>query len=140
VRTLVLPVGDERYAFDTARVREVAAAPRSTPLPGAPGWVLGVISVRGEVVPLLDTVAMLGLGAMPAPGFAVVVELAAGPAAFGATGMPEVATLDEPLGPSELPGALGRHRVDRDLVVLLDPDALLVAARGDAPVGSGGAR
>lgn len=140
MRTLVLPVGDERYAIDTARVREVASGPRATPLPGAPSWVLGVINLRGEVVPLLDTVAMLGLGAMPSPGFAVVVELAAGPAALGATGMPEVATLDEALGPSELPGALGRHRVDRDLVVLLDPDALLAAARGDTPIAAGGGR
>ncbi|MET0147174.1 MAG: chemotaxis protein CheW [Ilumatobacteraceae bacterium] len=136
---LVLPVGEERYAIDTARVREVIADPRATPLPGAPGWVLGVINLRGEVVPLLDTTALLGLGAMGPASFAVVVDLELGPAALGTTGSPEVATLDEPLGPSELPGTLGRHRVDRDLVVLLEPDALLAAARGDAPLPAGGA-
>jgi chemotaxis signal transduction protein len=129
---LVLPIGEERYAVPTASVREVAAAVRCTPLPAAPPWVLGVVNLRGEVVPLLDTSTMLGLGPMSRrASFAAVVDLEAGPAALASDAVPVVADLDGTLGHSDLPGSLGRHRVGGQLVVLLDPEALVAAARGD---------
>jgi purine-binding chemotaxis protein CheW len=133
---LILPVGEDRYAVPTSSVREVATDLRCTVLPGAPAWVRGVVNLRGEVVPLLDTAMMLGLGPMAAASFATVVDLASGAAAFAADAVPAVAELDDALGPSDLPGSLGRHRLDGQLVVLLDPELLVAAARGDA--GSGG--
>jgi len=131
VRALILPVGEDRYAVPTDRVREVATDLRATALPGAPSWVLGVVNLRGEVVPLLDTAAVLGLGATAAAPYAVVVELAAGPAALAADAMPAVDELGDALGPSDLPGAVGRHRVGGELVVALDPETLVATARGD---------
>ena len=70
----MLPVGDDRYALAAEHVREVAAAPRTTDLPGMPAWALGLVNLRGEVVPLLDTAALLGLGPLPSAAFAVVVH------------------------------------------------------------------
>jgi chemotaxis signal transduction protein len=134
VLALVVPVGADRYAVATRLVREVAADLRPTVLPTAPAWVIGVVNLRGEVVPLLDTAAMLGLGPMAGATFAAVVELEAGPAALAADGVPAVVDLADALGSSDLPGSLGRHRVGDQLVVLLDPEVLVAIARGDAAV------
>jgi hypothetical protein len=47
--------------------------------------------------------------------------------------------MDDPLGPSELPGSAGRYRVGNQVAVLLDIEALLDSAVGSAlqPVGLG---
>lgn len=137
---LILSVGEDRYAVPTASVREIAADLRCTALPGAPSWVLGVVNLRGEVVPLLDTATLLGLGAMAAPSYAAVVDLESGSAALAVDAVPAVAELDDPLGHSDLPGSLGRHRVDGQLVVLLDPEVLVATARGDAVASGTGER
>lgn len=133
MRALLIPAGEDLYAVDTERVREVVAGPEPTVLPSAPRWVLGVINVRGEIVPLLDTAAMLGVGNSDQPAFAVVVRSAAGPAALTATAIPEFATLGTDLGVAALPGTVSRHRLGQRLVVRIDVDALVTLAHGEAP-------
>jgi purine-binding chemotaxis protein CheW len=131
-----VPVGEESYAVDAEHVVEVASDPSPTRVPGAPPTVVGVVNVRGEVVPLFDTAALLALDASAIAGgsdgipFAVVVRCALGPAALTATSMPEVATLDDLLGPSDLANAATRYRLGTRLVVLIDVEALLATARG----------
>jgi purine-binding chemotaxis protein CheW len=59
------PVGDllellefelagERYAIDSDAVKEVYALKEITPVPGTPAFILGVVSVRGRVVSVID--------------------------------------------------------------------------------------
>lgn len=124
-QALVLPVGDEFYALPVGWVREVMAAPAVTPLATAPAVVLGLVNVRGQIVPLLDTAALLGLGQTPATGFAVVLTCPQGPVGLAATGLPHRGELDAPIGPSELPGTSGLYRIGDLVVTVLDPAALL---------------
>jgi purine-binding chemotaxis protein CheW len=57
----------------------VLKAPPITEVPRAPAHVLGVVTVRGEVVAVLDPRRRLGLrGALPAPGAGRVVIVDAG--------------------------------------------------------------
>ena len=130
-----MPLGDEWYAVGAERVKEVVAEPRPTRLPGAQPGVLGVINLRGEIVPLVDTAALLGLDVLAPTSFAVVVHTADGPAALTATDMPEVVTLDDELGRSDLPGSSKRYRFGSRLVVVLDVDEIVAIARGAAGVG-----
>jgi purine-binding chemotaxis protein CheW len=51
----------ELYAIETRHVREVVALRQLTPLPGAPAFVLGIVNVRGRIVPVLDLKKFLGL-------------------------------------------------------------------------------
>ncbi|MBI2840447.1 MAG: purine-binding chemotaxis protein CheW [Acidobacteria bacterium] len=51
---LLLEIGAQRYGLPTSDVREVLRAVTVVPLPKAPPIVLGVINVRGTVVPVLD--------------------------------------------------------------------------------------
>lgn len=62
---LRIGVGAEHYALDVAYVHEVIEREEPTPLPGAGPHVLGILGVRGAVLPI---VAFDGLvGAEPAP-------------------------------------------------------------------------
>lgn len=54
--------GDEEYAADILRIREVVEYQRLTPVPTTPAWVRGVMNLRGTVVPVLDLAAKLHQG------------------------------------------------------------------------------
>jgi chemotaxis signal transduction protein len=132
MHTVLMPVHADTYAWPIECVREVLASPKVTPLATAPPAVLGLINLRGEIVPLLDTASLLGLGTVDAALFAIVVNTPLGPAALAVTGFPERAELNERIGRSELRGTAATYRLNQRVVVVLDPDVLL------DPDGSGG--
>ncbi len=51
----------EKYGIDVMRVREVLRNTEIAPVPGAPGFVLGIINLRGNVVTVIDTRKRFGL-------------------------------------------------------------------------------
>lgn len=59
-------LGDVEYAVAIARVKEIANPLPVVPLPHAPATVVGVADLRGELVPLVDLRARLGLPSAPA--------------------------------------------------------------------------
>ena len=129
VQTLLLPVGDDLYALPMDWVREVVSAPAVTRLVTAPSNVLGLFNLRGQIVALFDTGALLGTGTIGTVAFAVVVNCPQGPAGMSTTGFPQRGVLDEPAGESELPGTNGQFHVDQRIAVLLDPLSLLTPER-----------
>jgi purine-binding chemotaxis protein CheW len=129
ISALLLPLGLDTYAVPLDRVREVVAGPDATPVPTAPRAVRGLINVRGEIMPLLDTGALAAGAVAESAGFGVVVGSPCGLAALVTTGLPEVAELDDPVASAEGPGALSIHAVGRRLVTLLDLEALITLAR-----------
>jgi purine-binding chemotaxis protein CheW len=129
VQALLLPVGGDLYALPVDWVREVVAAPTVTRLATAPAVVLGLFNLRGQIVPLLDTAALLGIGAVETTLFTVVVNCPQGPVGLAATGFPQRAVLDTSIGPSELPGTTGLYQVDQRVAACLDPAALLTPER-----------
>jgi purine-binding chemotaxis protein CheW len=58
---LVFRLDGAPYALPIERVREIVRSLSFTPLPHVPEEVLGVISLRGEIVQVLDTRRRLGL-------------------------------------------------------------------------------
>ncbi|HLL65472.1 MAG TPA: chemotaxis protein CheW [Micromonosporaceae bacterium] len=127
VQSVLLPVGEDLYAVPAHLVREVVAVPRPTRLPTTPPTLLGVINLRGEVVPLFNTAALLGLpptNPEPSP-YAIVLHTARGPAALVVDDLPRIAALTDRIGPSELPGTDGRFAVDGGIAVLLHFERLI---------------
>ncbi|MCU0967876.1 MAG: chemotaxis protein CheW [Rubrivivax sp.] len=57
---LRMSVGGEPLAVPIAEVREILELARLTPVPRTPGFVCGVMNLRGAVVPVLDLSARLG--------------------------------------------------------------------------------
>ena len=129
---VVFPIGNDRYAVATSVVREVVSEPRPTRLPTAPAALLGAFNLRGEVIPMFDTAALLGIGTVTGAPVAVVVNTTVGPAALVVSGLPKFVVLDHDTGPSELTGTLGVYAVDDGLAVMLDVEAMLVPQAGPA--------
>jgi purine-binding chemotaxis protein CheW len=125
VDTVLIPVGEDLFAIPIGWVREVVTAPLLTGLVTAPVMVLGLFNLRGEIVPLLDTASLLGLGSVGDVVFALVLQTHLGPVGLSASAFPKRAFLDEPLGPSELACSSGSYRVGQHVAVLLDIQALL---------------
>lgn len=57
-------IGDEEYCVDIMAVREIRGWTPATKLPHVPGYVCGVINLRGAVLPVLDLAARLGSGSV----------------------------------------------------------------------------
>jgi purine-binding chemotaxis protein CheW len=73
VELILLEVAGHAFCIDIRSVREIRGFTASTPLPQAPDYVLGVINLRGAVMPVLDLRARLGLGVTEATGRHVIV-------------------------------------------------------------------
>ena len=129
MRALILPVGADWYAIEMARAREVVASPRLAHVPTAPSTLLGVLNLRGEIVPLFDTAALLGLGRVPTPSHAIIVETSLGLAGLVASAIPESVELGEPTGTTETSGTVASYTLGSRLATLIDVDALLSPAR-----------
>jgi len=57
---LTFALGDEVFALDIRGVREILQVAPMTPVPLMPGFVRGVINLRGAVVPVIDLQARFG--------------------------------------------------------------------------------
>jgi purine-binding chemotaxis protein CheW len=85
VEYLAFFLGREEYAVPIEHVREVLKPPAVTEVPRAPAHVLGVVTVRGEVVAVCDPRRRLDLPGAPAQGAKarlVVVDAGEGPCAL----------------------------------------------------------
>lgn len=51
---LTFLLGDEEYAVDILRVQEIKSWGPVTPVPQSPSYMLGVINLRGAIVPIVD--------------------------------------------------------------------------------------
>ncbi len=60
---LTFKLGRQEFGLELTRVREILALPEVTVLPLAPKYLLGVINLRGRVVPVIDLRVKLGMAA-----------------------------------------------------------------------------
>lgn len=61
VEHLAFEVGGQSYAIDISTVREIRGWTEPSGMPNTESYVMGVINLRGEVLPLMDLAAKLGL-------------------------------------------------------------------------------
>jgi purine-binding chemotaxis protein CheW len=133
VKVIVLPLGDEHYAFALDSVQQVISAPRVTRLPVADTALLGLVNIRGEIVPLFDLAILAGTGQRGASAFAILVATSQGPAALGVAVMPESAEVDESAGSEGTADEPRVYPLAGRLVTLLEIEILLVKGRAGLP-------
>jgi len=123
-------VGAERYALPVRDVIEVAALEELTTVPGAPRAVMGVQNLRGQVVPVVDLGAVLGLPGTNGRRAVVIVDDAGDPAGLAVDRLLDVG----PVEATEVAdGPLcGSAMVDGALVGIVDVRDALRLARGAA--------
>jgi purine-binding chemotaxis protein CheW len=61
VKLLTMHVGDQEFCVDIMKVREIRGWSPTTFLPQSPAYVLGVVNLRGAVIPVIDLAVRLGL-------------------------------------------------------------------------------
>ncbi|MGV2184543.1 chemotaxis protein CheW [Rhizobium rhizogenes] len=54
-------LGDQQFCIKTTSIREIRGWAAATPLPHAPPDILGVMNLRGSVIPIIDLAAKLGV-------------------------------------------------------------------------------
>jgi purine-binding chemotaxis protein CheW len=70
---VVVGIGEQRFAIAVQLVREIRGWSSFTPLPHAPEFVLGMINLRGLILPVVDLGARLGKGPTQIGPSAVVI-------------------------------------------------------------------
>jgi purine-binding chemotaxis protein CheW len=65
---LTFVIAGEQYAIDIERIAEIISPREATPVPNAPRPVVGIISLRGTIVTMLDIRRELGHGVAAAIG------------------------------------------------------------------------
>ncbi|WP_127904424.1 chemotaxis protein CheW [Solirhodobacter olei] len=74
IRELVtFKAADQDFCVDIMSIREIRGWSKTTVMPHAPDYVLGVMNLRGAVVPVIDLSRRLGLGVTEADGRHVII-------------------------------------------------------------------
>jgi len=129
MRALLLHVRDDVFAVPMAAAREVVVAPKLAPLPATTATVAGLINLRGDIVPVFDTAALLGLGSLSSIAYVAVVETGLGPAGLAVTEVGESVELGESIGVTEAPGTISAYALGTKVAVMIDVETLLAPAR-----------
>ncbi|MBF0481405.1 MAG: chemotaxis protein CheW [Desulfovibrionaceae bacterium] len=128
----VFRLGAWRFALPLERVNAAVRAAHAAQLPGAPELVLGMLNVRGEVLPVVDLGRRFGLPPRPvAPeDFFVIARSARRTLALrvDAVDGPARPGCEDASAPGHLPavdGILGVAVLEDGLTVIFDLDACL---------------
>jgi purine-binding chemotaxis protein CheW len=135
---VVFELGDERYGLDIATVYEIIRHQPITAVPQAPGFVEGVINLRGKIIPVVNLRDRFGMAeyALTKASRIVVCDVAGTRVGLVVDGVSEVlmiaaeaieATPDVAAG-NEAAYLRGIAKLGDRLIILLDLDGLL----GDA--------
>jgi chemotaxis signal transduction protein len=106
-------------------VHQVLHQPVVTRVPMSPTGLIGLLNIRGEIVPLLDTGVLTATGIVGEPPFAVLVSSEKEIVAIAADELPVAADFEEAVGPGSQPGELGVYSNGGRLVVLVDIEELV---------------
>ncbi len=71
-------LGAEEFAFPMEHVREILRVERPNEVPDTPEYVLGIVTVRGNILPVIDLRILLGLSTLDAEVTATAARARAG--------------------------------------------------------------
>lgn len=83
IELLSFLVGGQDFCVDIMSVREIRGGARATPLPHSPHFMLGVINLRGTVLPIMDLSARLDLATRSDASRNVIIVVANGDRTVG---------------------------------------------------------
>jgi purine-binding chemotaxis protein CheW len=72
---LSFKLGDEEYGIDILRVQEIRGYEQPTRIANAPGFVKGVVNLRGVIVPIVDMRIRFGMNNVQYNGTTVTIVL-----------------------------------------------------------------
>lgn len=130
----------QEFCVETTKVREIRGWVACTPVPHAPADVLGVINLRGEVVPIINLAGRLGMGMTQGTERSAIVVAEVGNEVFGllVDGVSDILTVDsvsvqpvlDVVATVELQLAAGMLTLEQGMICLLNLSRLLGATDG----------
>lgn len=132
---LAFKLGQEEYGIDILRVQEIRSFEQPTRMANAPAYILGVVNLRGVIVPIVDMRIKFNLEKVAYDAFTVVIVLNIGSQVVGMVvdGVSDVITLaPEQLRPApEFSSAIGSDyllaigSLENRMLILLDIEKLM---------------
>jgi purine-binding chemotaxis protein CheW len=80
---LAFKLGREEYGIDILRVQEIRSYEQPTRMANAPSFILGVMNLRGVIVPIIDMRIKFGMAEVNYDNFTVVIVLNIGTQVVG---------------------------------------------------------
>jgi len=127
-------IGDQEFCVDIMSVREIRGWTPATAMPHAPAYMLGVINLRGAVLPIVDLSARLGMKrAEPTVRHVIIVaQVKRKVAGLLVDGVSDILTVtDDTIQPTpevssdhERQFARGVLAIDRRMICLLELETL----------------
>ncbi len=126
---VVFHVGDEEYALPIAQIQEVIRYTQPRSVVSEDPWVIGVISLRGKIVPVGDLAGRLGVSASHSEDSKIVIiETEGQTIGMVVDAVDEVLSIeDDQLDTSTVSDqdiVRGIAKIDQRLVVILEAHAL----------------
>jgi purine-binding chemotaxis protein CheW len=78
IELISFEIAGQEFCIDIRTVREIRGWTQAMPMPHMPDYLLGVINLRGAIMPVLDLRARLGLGVTEASTRHVIVVVQQG--------------------------------------------------------------
>ena len=137
VQIVCFKIGKEEYGINILKVQEILNLPKITLLPKASEFILGVIDLRGKILPIIDLSKKFGIDSDSATKGtrAIVVKIKGKEVGLSIDSVSHVVKLEtgaiEP-PPAIVKGISGRYivgiaKVDEEFVVILDIDQIFSA-------------
>jgi len=135
---LTFILGEEEYAIDILKVKEIRGYDQVTRIPGTPEFIKGVTNLRGSIVPIIDLRIKFNLGIPTYDGFTTVIILDISNRLVGivTSSVSDVITL-KLSQIQDLPNCgfilkseylLGLASVDDRMIILIDADKLMTSS------------
>ncbi len=80
---LTFTLKDEEFGIEILRVQEIKGLSRITPIPNMPGYIRGVMNLRGTVVPIIDLRAKFAMPEVDYNQFTVIIVVTIGDKVVG---------------------------------------------------------
>ena len=134
IEVVTFALSSERYAIEVCSIFEVERFAEFTPVPGAPGHLLGVTNLNGEILAIFDLRELFGIPQRAISDLFRVIVLGDERPQFGvlADAVDEVrliAVTELRSPPAQLPAGELVRGVTEDALILLDGGALLADNR-----------
>lgn len=135
-------LGGEEYAMDIHRVQEIKGWDTVTRVPCTPGYILGVINLRGSIVPIIDLRMRFALERAPFDSATVVIVVRVCDAGGGRiVGLVvdavsdvygvmrgEIQPAPDVMGTVDQTFVVGLAKLDAKLVIILDIERLVTSS------------
>jgi purine-binding chemotaxis protein CheW len=136
LQVVCFKIGKEEYGIDILKVQEILKIPNITKLPKSAGYIMGVIDLRGKVIPIIDLSKRFGIaqGASSEGIRAIVVDIKSkkiGVAIDTVSHVVKIESKDIEPPPPVIKGIAGRYivgiaKLEDGFVIILDIDQILL--------------